>query len=127
MTALDPQTFARAFLALTAAIDAGDDSCLPVLADWLEEAGCQTQRSWRIIADASAFRPCPPCEAIPHGWSWRDAWNWAWEGDGRGRLHSEFYDRLCAQPMPRDENRRGLYITYPTRSAALMALAEALA
>lgn len=108
--------------ALCRAIDDGDDACLPILADALEEAGDARMLMVRAVTTAS------------------DPWNWpakprwfvgaekgevGWKPYPAGltgcTLSSEIFSRL----------RGGREIesgrVYPTRSAAFLALAEALA
>jgi len=113
-------TMTSDFLALCAAIDAGDDSALPALADWLEEAGDPRAAGLRRFA----HRPALEIDAQPC----RMAGLWAWHilsDEYVGCLAREVFLRL--RKAGHGVQWAGKRALYPTRSAAYLALAEALA
>lgn len=118
---------------LCAAIDAGDDSALLALADWLEGQGDGMATGLRGIGDRR------PGNIGPRAFGGRDQWAW-WDGATRhSRAHlgrtlwrrlSKTWDGLAGgrpeYQIPADK-RMGRRSVYPTRSAAILALATALA
>lgn len=110
--------------ALCAAIDAGDDSALPVLADALEEAGDGRAKGLRDILWYGDIMP------IRRNGLYAETL-WAWEPTrGRGphlphRVRRSWFDRL--PPLNAPGRVQAPAMTYPTRSAAYLALAAALA
>lgn len=137
MTTLDPLAFARAFLALTVAIDDGDDACLPVLADLLEEAGDARAAGLRGIGNrrpernswiASITDLSGPLTEGPPLWVWRRTRPKRPRADNPERLAPRLFGRLPAPARNYIAQVGSDHIVpYPTRSAALLALAEALA
>jgi hypothetical protein len=116
VTALDVLVSADA-LALLAAIDEGHDDCLPILADLLEEAGDARATYWMRQPNHAA--------PILHAMTAEPRWGWlkgCW-ANGRAGLGESVYDLLAG--WSEYGGRGGRY--YPTRSAAYLALAEALA
>lgn len=129
-------------VALCAAIDAGDDSALPVLADLLEERGDPRAVGLRRFAHRPATDPeCAPdgrheSRCVPSGTkNYRgDGVVWWRASPGRPSSHSlvaDVFDRLKGgTTLGHRHNRASCYgerRMYPTRSAALLALAAALA
>ncbi len=113
-------TLSRDIAHLMAAIDAGDDTALPALADALEEAGSPMAEGLREAVTTAAVSPAGPA---PYSWH-------ALASVARGRTVGE---RLLAT-LPEDWHDRmrarhgnvANWSGYPTRSAAYLALAEAL-
>jgi hypothetical protein len=113
-------TIADDIEALCCAIDTGDDTCLPILADAMEEAGDARTRGMRSVCVVHpAKQPLLLC-----GW-------WCWEKQNPRRdflfhhLIARDFDRL---PPREAVGRKGATaMAYATRSAAFLALAEALA
>ena len=113
---------------LLAALDAGDDSVLPILADALEEAGDPRAAGLRRVGDR---RP----------WALWDRWRWLWGALDAGLgapvtpeslaavLEKPIWDRLQGdRPGPEQGwSDSARFVEYDTASAALLALAEALA
>lgn len=103
---------------LLAAIDEGDDIALPILADWLEEAG--DARAGHVREEGELN---PPRQQEGGAVYLRSAVEPSRAG---GWLPHSFFPRLAGgvllAPSPGQPERR----LYPTRSAALLALAEAL-
>jgi len=106
-------TLTRDIRLLCQAIDAGDDTTLAPLADALEEIGCR----------AGVIRAKTP-RRNSYGWCW---WRASPPADlydislSPGTLTRYRFARLSG-----GGNRKSFKV-YPTRSAALLALAEALA
>lgn len=109
--------------ALCAAVDAGDDAVLPILADALEEAG--DGRAAKLRLAPHLYRPL----AV-----WRGEHEWAWvcgsEGLGgcwSGETGRTLFRRLKGgRLIPRGGAYRRAERVYPTRSAAYLALSLAL-
>jgi hypothetical protein len=100
--------------ALLAAIDAGDDGALPILADALEEADDPLVAGARLIGDA---RPWAGHEVF--AWlRWIPSPNSCPSG---GFVSQHVFDRLRGQ-----KRRTANYVYYHTRSAAYLALARTL-
>lgn len=130
--------------AMCLAIDDGDDSALPDLADALEEAGDKRAEGLRRICPDSRFRCLAwPARFVFHGPSRR--WSWGWI-DGshpphgadastffRSQLAESIYRRLLGRSASHTFAPSASAYTasrakvYPTRSAAYLALAAALA
>lgn len=113
-------------LALCAAIDGGDDTALPILADWLEEAGDARAAGMRL-----AGRHRPQLLHPPFLRSASDLYCWLPpdERPDRNLLPCVLPAHVYARLMPPATSRlshRVLARAYPTRSAAFLALAEAL-
>jgi hypothetical protein len=120
VTALTPDA-----LALLAALDAGDDGVLPILADLFEEAGDGRAAGLRRLAGryrpAWAYRPGGVA-----GGGWRRANRLAPDAAPHA-LPGYLWDALpeCGRWL---EYAGGeAWYKYPTRSATFLALAEALA
>lgn len=106
--------------ALCAAIDAGDDSALPILADALEEAGDARHAGLRRVP----LTPRKECDG-----------RYVWWADHRG---TDWDTRIVRDAIPRAvwerleggeetcRNHSPPGMSFPTRSAAYLALAEAL-
>lgn len=106
--------------ALCAALDAGDDLALPVLADALEE--CSEDRlasGLRQLGGQPNRRQCRPAIWGEQGFVMACGY------DGSGWARPELYSRLAGG---QDGLVHGTYPArfYPTRSAAYLALAAAL-
>lgn len=122
MTAIDPLTTPDA-LSLLAAIDAGDCSALPILADALEEAGdARTAGLLRLVGAREPFSVGVGRGPEPYAW---------YEGrdDLADRQPSYYLPCLLFRQLPPSEcqlgpGAEGRY--YRTRSAAFLALALAL-
>lgn len=127
MTTLDAD-----IAALLAALDEGDDSVLAILADALEEAGDPRSSGVRLVPESGRT---PASVAPPQAWKWTryHAECVVW----RDTLAPEVFDRLtpgsgagrsCARARAAGH---GLLVVdsreYVTRSAAILALAAALA
>lgn len=95
----------RNFTAICAAIDDGDDAALLPLADWLEEQGDPRADALRQTL------PRPYVNGLKRAW-------WT-------RLRLGSLACIHAQ-IPCEERRGEGTLVYPTRSAAYLALAEAL-
>lgn len=110
------------YAALCAAIDAGDDGALLPLADWLEETGDPRAAGMRR---ASAFR-------AGHWLGLKDGpahWCSLGSNPQRSGLDDEVFDRLAGGEVHVTEQRRYEQFrqrVYPSRSAAYLALEEAL-
>jgi hypothetical protein len=108
----------RDLAALTAALDAGDDTALPALADALEEAELR-----RAGAAPPEARPDVP-----------GCYRWGWRRDGEASPPGAIFARLLRWRVaiaildyePRLSVQGG-WVGYPSRSAAFLALSEALA
>ncbi len=105
--------------ALCAAIDAGDDAVLPILADAMEEVGSQTD-SLRDIA--RRHKPAAvKLHVTLYGWQ-----------NGYGHAHSigQYYGdgRRIFESLDRARNvtRYGDWFLFPNRSAAYLILAVAM-
>jgi hypothetical protein len=96
-------------LALCSAIDAGDDSALPILADALEEAGDPRADGVRLVV-AGRYEP---------------ARNWTEFDDEAGAIPAALFGRAIRLRLHRVWT--GSTLHYDDRSAAYLALAEALA
>ena len=100
---------------LSAAIDAGDESALTTLADLLEEAGDGRAAGLRMVGDrrpASAPEGCTP------------SGNWWWEQRDRPSLPNHITPHESLR-FSRRSTWAGDHC-FTSRSAALLALAEAL-
>lgn len=129
MTITDPLSTPDA-IALLAAIDAGDDSCLPILADLLEEAGDPRAAGLRSYFNSierprlSAFGP-----RLPNG---RFRCAWVCGKFDRGwtplRISREAFAKMeAAETWALSSNwLDDPILLYDTPSEAYLALAEAL-
>lgn len=117
------------FAALCAAIDEGRDDQLPILADWLEEAG--DRRSVGLRAIGGDRQPVRDCRNIAGNVYWSHQWytnghETPWPGDKVGTnwvptsVFNKMAQRCSASLGP------GGCVCFPSRSAAFLALAEAL-
>ncbi len=116
MLTLDPLALPHV-VALCAAIDAGDDTALPALADALEEAGKEAAglrfaHANRKSPNGSLMRTGPYC--WPYCWFFARKRSWA-------GMHPDRHTIVIAPPK-----KSGWGPNYPTRSAAYLALAAAL-
>ena len=118
MLTLDPLTLPH-IAAMCRQVDDGDDGVLPILADALEEVGDQRLAGLRLALQrqkspsvGAAIPPDPP----PAAWEPVSHWHPEYEP---GVLRLEVFARLGG------EESMG-YKWYPTRSAAFLALAQAL-
>lgn len=105
-------------LALTAAIDAGDDACLPLLADLLEERGDPRAAGLRLSffrSPSTVKGPLHPSVEARHGWQ-----------AGAGHSHSIHHDLAVMLDRHTAPDRWGDWRLYGSRSAAYLAIAEAL-
>jgi hypothetical protein len=105
--------------ALCAALDAGDDSVLPVLADALDDADDPAAGGLRRVG---ARRP--------RHWTSLGQQEYHWYSDRRGEGSAdEVAHETFVLLLPPGERDGASYTKagYPTRSAALLALAVALA
>ena len=114
-------TMADTIAALRAAIDAGDDSALPILADAMEEAGeGRLAAGLRHVRD-SCYRP----------YGSQGGWSWYYTDPGESRRGPPGWPPLHGYEVDLWGLARrwmwGWSPHYPTRSAAFLALAEALA
>ncbi len=105
--------------ALCRAIDDGDDTALPILADALEEAGDERVRGMGSV-----------CVLYPAKMPSRIGGLWHWYKHNPRRAYlghhliARVFDRLPPLDVP---GREGTYaMHYPSRSAAFLALATAL-
>jgi hypothetical protein len=109
----------RDLQALYAALDSGDDSVLPILADALEESGDPLAASMR-----GSFLHKRPELVLPNpGADCR----WGWQ-IGYGQRHNVARNNkkvLAALSLHLLQTRWGDWFLFPTRSWAYMALAEA--
>jgi hypothetical protein len=116
-------------LALCAAIDTGDDVALLALADAMEEAGSQLARGLRLVLVEKQL----PLAGVNHyRWEGRVSPTDSTTGWGayvpRQTLDRMVGGTLCPEEsLPDDPPEWWHWREYPTRSAALLALAEALA
>ncbi len=123
MTTTDATDLAR----LLAALDDGDDSMLPIVADLLEEAGDQRAVGLRRVAGWHAytgFQPHlreAPVAGEPRIWGWIPNLPGN-EKYAYGLLKPAVFSRLRDNVWPGIPEGR----YYPTRSAAYLALAAAL-
>jgi hypothetical protein len=101
-------------LALCSAIDAGDDSALPILADALEEAGDPRADGVRLVV---AGRYEPARNGVGCYWTEFD--------DEAGAIPAALFGRAIRLRLHRVWT--GSTLHYDDRSAAYLALAEALA
>jgi hypothetical protein len=130
MTALE-----QSIAGLCAAIDAGDDSVLPILADALEDAGDPRADGLRLVGDRQPERntwianidaDAPLQEGSPL-WLWRRTRPLRARAGHPERLAPRLFERLphpasnYVAQLGRDHVR-----PYPTRSAAYLALGAAL-
>ncbi len=111
--------------AILAAVDAGDDGVLPILADLLEEMGDRRAAGLRASQVGDAL--CP-VDLVRHDTGHR----WGWLTDDEGSAGGAFlapgvFARLRGGKAYRESKRWLASRGYPTRSAAYLALAEALA
>ena len=72
---------------LCAAIDAGDDSAILILADALEEKGDPRAAGLRLVGDRRPFRPYSP--------SGKTRWEWLHEGAHGGAVGIEMIRRMA--------------------------------
>lgn len=100
------------FAALCAALDAGDDTALPILADALEEADSPLSAGLRAIPPDAR-----PLHSLDRTWRWFSA---GWWEDDRSTVAEAVFNRLPAG------SPGATWRDYPTRSAAFLAIAEAL-
>lgn len=112
------------FEAICAAIDAGEDSALPYLTDWLEEHGDPRAKEMRDIARLAL-------SGSPDYTQTRDDNSWiAHPAEGVRNnyptAHRLAWDVWLKLPGRGDGQWAGKKSSYPTRSAAFLALAEAL-
>ncbi len=110
--------------ALCRALDRGEDDVLPILADALEEAGDGLADAVRTVAEwALLEHPGMPCQPHDRGGSWY--WSRRSDTPYPARpdvIADDIYDHLTGGRLHSTFAR-----SYASRSAALLALAEALA
>jgi len=135
------------YASLCSAIDDGDDTALPALADWLEERGDPRAEGMRLITGLSAMPTerdrilpdgRPEYRIVGHESVADDGYVW-WERydpieDPRGSLDYKTFGRLRwvegakrigSTPSTFSRKHRSRWL-YPTRHAAILALAAAL-
>jgi hypothetical protein len=130
-----PTTADRDLAAMLGALDAGDDSVLPYLADLLEEAqdfraaGVRSVAEWALLAPPGC--PCRPAPIRGVLGGAFDGWRWQRQNSYTSHrpdvLANDIFDAL---PDPDRWYPHGgtwsAQAGYPTRSGAYLALAEAL-
>ena len=118
-------------LALLVAIDAGEDDCLPILADLLEEMGDPRATGLRRLRDAKEpdgceqIAPFAGADSSPYGWTRHGA---AVSDAARHWPHAiriSVFERIQGGSERRHQSIAEK--RFPSRSAAFLALAEALA
>jgi hypothetical protein len=113
MTATDPMTVPH-ILGLCAEIDEGRDELLPVLADTLDDLGDPRAEGLRLIEEQE------PDEIHP---DYQPGWLWLSKPGCPTGLPASVFERLRGD----DETRRNdTERIYPSRHAAILALAQAL-
>lgn len=113
--------------ALRAALDAGDDGVLPVLADALEEAGDARAAGLRRIGDRRPLDTWDPMDtwARRHGWLLENCPGVCFgKHTAPAQLPAKVFRRMLRRTAKIVSPRVDYY--YPTRSAAYLALATAL-
>lgn len=126
------ETTNRDITVLCAAIDAGDESALLPLADVLEEAGegggygSPCGRPWALRwMRRGYYRPMRSNDEFATRYGWMEVPETEIACGQQGTLHPGLTSRL--QGCVVETGSRGeLVYVYPTRSAAFLALAEAL-
>jgi hypothetical protein len=114
--------------ALLAALDGGDDTALAPLADALKDAGDPRAAGVReLLAWEGTLAP----HRGVWGWRWydheRDAAYNSWEGEDRAeamRAILPYAHSWCASAQLGDSYARLVTTHHPSRSAAILALAE---
>jgi|ERR1700733_1332669 len=128
MTTTFTTDLTHALAAITAAVDAGDDSPLTdgVWADLLEETGDSRAAGLRrAVAYAQAHADAASgWGKASSGYGWRQTASNSWTGAVEPRI----FDRL---PEPEEPGFRHIWndvdmVIYPTKTAAFLALAAAL-
>lgn len=106
--------------ALLAAVDAGQDDCLPVLADLLEETGDERAAGLRALIERKK-RPEKNVWTHDGNWTGKFHW-WFWcPGNAAHAAHYVLPDEWL-RPVPWTSDQ--LQWAYPTRSGAFLAAAE---
>lgn len=119
---LDPLSLPHA-RGLLAALDAGDDGALLPLADMLEECGDPRAAGLRRHLAGPTCRAVPARVLLVPGKVMR--WGWQHGYSTRHAVGADPWESLVRAGGA--DYRWGDWLVYPSRSAALLALAEALA